>query len=170
MKEGLIARHNERVSAEDRVWHLGDMFWKSCSIDDAIDIMKRLKGSHYYVFGNHEELMMSSCRLRSMFMTLEERMFVKLIGGPKHGLVLDHYAGDVWRSSNRGSWQLYGHSHGGLDNSPKRVGSLSCDVGVDSWDCYPVSLEQIAEVMRVKKENRDADNGSDGVHREICTV
>ena len=77
------------------------------------------------------------------------------IGNDSLGINLYHYAGQVWDGSHRGAWQLYGHSHGALDNHPARRGSLSVDVGVDSWGMYPVSLEQIADVMAVKRGERD---------------
>jgi calcineurin-like phosphoesterase family protein len=48
-----------------------------------------------------------------------------------HGqsIVLCHYALRVWNRSNRGSWHLYGHSHG---RPPEVRHSLSMDVGVDA--------------------------------------
>ena len=155
MKEGLIARHNEVVRPGDHTHHVGDMFWRTCTYEDALNIMSRLNGSHSYVMGNHEEVMLSHYHLCSVFTTVEERSFINLPGGPSKGIVLDHYSGRVWRQSGAGAWQLYGHSHNKLESREDSKNLLSCDVGVDSWNWYPVSLSQIAEVMRVKKENRD---------------
>ena len=98
-------------------------------------------------------------QLRERFESIGERVFMGFDGGPKHGIVLDHFSGRVWNKSGQGSWQLYGHSHNELESREDSKSLLSCDVGVDSWDCYPVSLEQIAEVMRVKKEYRDGNTG-----------
>ena len=159
MKEGLIARHNEVVQPEDIVWHVGDMFWRTCSYEEAFNVLSRLNGIHHYVLGNHEEVLQSQYRLRGFFASFTERRYIKTDGGPKHGIVLDHFSGRVWNKSAQGAWQLYGHSHNELESREDSKSLLSCDVGVDSWDCYPVSLEQIAEVMRVKKENRDGNTG-----------
>lgn len=150
MKEGLIARHNEVVRPGDNVYHIGDMFWKHCRITDAYDIMDRLNGNHFYLLGNHEEVMESDEYLRQKFGWVQTRAHIFPKGGPRAGIALDHYAGWVWDRAHHGAWQLYGHSHGGLDNDPALRKKLSVDVGVDSWNYYPVSLEQIVEVMRKK--------------------
>lgn len=52
----------------------------------------------------------------------------------KQGIVLCHYAMKVWPHHSRGTWQLYGRSHGNLPDDPL---SLSMDVGVDSHDRTP---------------------------------
>lgn len=109
--------------------------------------MARLNGQHYYILGNHEELIEESLRLRNHFVWVKERARIKPPGAPKLGIVLDHFAGRVWDKSHEGAWQLYGHTHNVLEEEPYL---LSCDVGVDAWDYYPVSIEQIAQKMEAK--------------------
>jgi calcineurin-like phosphoesterase family protein len=53
----------------------------------------------------------------------------------------------IWRNSHRGSWHLYGHSHGGLHESPN---SLSFDVGVDARDYRPISFDEVSKLMAKK--------------------
>lgn len=55
MKEKLINNHNSIVGKNDEVFHLGDMFWKSCSLRECLDIRYALNGKHYFVYGNHDE-------------------------------------------------------------------------------------------------------------------
>ncbi|VXC07823.1 conserved hypothetical protein [Chryseobacterium sp. 8AT] len=43
---------------------------------------------------------------------------------------------------------MYGHSHGTLSDDEM---SLSIDVGVDCHNFYPVSYEEIKELMKKKK-------------------
>ncbi len=69
----------------------------------------------------------------------------------KQGIVLCHYAMKVWPHHSRGTWQLYGHSHGKLPDDPP---SLSMDVGVDSHDFRPWHFEEIQAIMRTKAEAR----------------
>jgi len=59
-----------------------------------------------------------------------------------HGqaIVLCHYDLRVWNRSNRGSWHLYGHSHGRLPEVPA---SLSIDVGVDTHDHVRLASEPL---------------------------
>ena len=160
MREGLIRNHNEVVKTGDMVFHLGDIFWRSVSKEDALDYMDRLHGRHFYIRGNHEEAFEKYPALESRFHWIKDRYFLNgMDGGPKYGIVLDHFSGRVWNKSGQGSWQLYGHSHNELESREDSKSLLSCDVGVDSWGMYPVSLEQIAEVMRVKKEYRDGNTG-----------
>ena len=55
----------------------------------------------------------------------------------------------VWAQHSRGTWQLYGHSHGNLPDDPL---SLSMDVGVGSHDFRPWHFDEIQAVMKVKAE------------------
>ena len=61
--------------------------------------------------------------------------------------ILLHYAMKIWRSSFRGTWHLYGHSHGSLPDDPN---SLSFDVGVDCHDYYPISYKEVKAIMAKK--------------------
>jgi calcineurin-like phosphoesterase family protein len=150
MTEGLIGRHNA-------VFHLGDMFWRTLDPARAHRILSRLNGAHYYVWGNHEEVMRSSPYLRALFTGICERRELRLRSdlpalradefrpmAAELLVVLDHYAGRVWNGAHRGSWQLHGHSHGSLPD----LGLLQMDVGVDCNGFAPVSLERVAEYMR----------------------
>ena len=61
--------------------------------------------------------------------------------------MLSHYAHRVWEGSHKSTWMLYGHSHGSL---PEIESSLSFDVGVDCWNYFPISFEQVLEKMATK--------------------
>lgn len=149
MREDLIARHNAVVGPMDTVYHLGDMFWRTVRSREACAIMERLNGNHHYVNGNHEEVFESNHELIYRFDSVSDRLHIAPDGGPKYGIVLDHFAGRVWHWSDKGSWQLYGHSHGEL---PDDHNLLSMDVGVDCYNWEPVSLETVAEKMHRKIE------------------
>ena len=66
----------------------------------------------------------------------------------KQAIVLCHYCMRVWPKSHYGSWQLFGHSHGGLPGVGKQM-----DVGVDTNSYYPYSLGEIKEIMKDKPDN-----------------
>lgn len=53
MREILIKNHNEYVSEDDIVYHLGD-FALSSSWQDMSNILKKLKGKHILILGNHD--------------------------------------------------------------------------------------------------------------------
>lgn len=146
MTEGLIARHNEVVKPGDRVYHLGDMFWRTNTLEKALAIRHRLVGQHFYIYGNHCELFHSNQVLRDSFIWCKERFNLKVNGHPN--IVLDHYAHEDWNGSHRGAYHLFGHVHGA---KPNPVG-LKLDVGVDCWNYYPVSLETVTEILAKKAE------------------
>jgi calcineurin-like phosphoesterase family protein len=144
MKESLIENHNSVVKKGDRVFHLGDMFWRSTPLTEALSIVKRLNGQHYYIYGNHDEVFKSPF-VRNAFIWCKDIENLKVQGYPN--IVLCHYSFRVWHGSHKGAYHLYGHSHGVL---PEDM-SLSCDVGVDAWNMFPVSLEQIDIKMKDRK-------------------
>ena len=49
MREALIAAHNAKVGRGDITFHLGDIFWRTMSVDEAMYIMSRLNGQHKLV-------------------------------------------------------------------------------------------------------------------------
>ena len=146
----LIRRHNEVVADGDTVYHLGDMFWRFRKPHEVHAYLEALNGKHFYVLGNHEEAIrnyFNHCPVSPFFGCLYERMYLKAgFTGTPGGIVLDHYAGRVWQNSAHGSWQLFGHSHAMLPD----IGLLQMDVGVDAHNFYPVSLNQVKEVMSKK--------------------
>ena len=65
-------------------------------------------------------------------------------------IILCHYTMMTWNKSHRGAWQLFGHVHGMLDNSPN-LSPNQFDVGVDSHDFYPISYQEVKE--QITKQN-----------------
>ncbi len=138
----LIEKHNDKVSRGARVYHLGDLFWRTLSIEEAFEILSQLKGQHYFLYGNHDELVEGDARLRSRFVWCKQMAEVKpFLAFPK--IVLCHYAMTVWNGSHRGSWHLYGHSHNQLPEPT----SLSFDCGIDGHHFEPWSIEEVAIKM-----------------------
>lgn len=136
MNEILIERFNSRVKAGDLVYDLGDVsFKKSPEI-----YLSRLNGSITRIKGNHDE----NKHLPDILSYKPSGM--KDNDGNQLRIVLCHYPMRSWNSSYHGSWHLFGHEHG---NMPPF--GLSFDIGVDCWNYYPVSLEEVAEKMRTLK-------------------
>ena len=151
MTEELISRHNFKVGKSDRVIHIGDMFWRHCK--DPISILKRLNGQHHYVMGNHEEAFKDfyGMTLAAKFVTVTEsyKVDLKPFGIEKVPyLFCAHFAHRVWPKSHNGSWHAYGHSHGALPDDPK---ANSMDVGVDTNDYFPYSIEEFAAKIKAKE-------------------
>ena len=62
-------------------------------------------------------------------------------------IFLSHYAHKVWPKNHYDTYHLYGHSHGSLKDDEY---SLSFDVGVDTNNFYPYSLEDVRKKMSIK--------------------
>jgi calcineurin-like phosphoesterase family protein len=101
--------------------------------------------------GNHDK---QARKLKEEFSWLDNLAELSIHG---HPIVLCHYALRVWNRSNRGSWHLYGHSHGRLPEAPN---SLSMDVGVDTHNFRPWHYDEIADSMAKKAATRGATNSS----------
>ncbi len=140
MDEDLIKRWNERVQPGDLVYHLGDFaFHKDLLLVDAI--LDRLNGTIQVIYGNHDR---PGVKMSGKFAWKGDYKYVSV---EKQKIVLFHYAMRVWRSNHHGSWMLYGHSHGTLPD----IGGKTTDVGVDSWDYYPVPFEDLKALMESRK-------------------
>ena len=53
MIDGLILRWNSVVGSDDKVYHLGDVFW-GMTDEERKSIISRLNGEKYLIMGNHD--------------------------------------------------------------------------------------------------------------------
>jgi calcineurin-like phosphoesterase family protein len=127
MNKELIRRHNSVVQPGDRVYHLGDFAWGN----QHRQFVKALNGQHYLIRGNHEGKVSDDAG----FIWVKDVFQLKIEGTL---IWLSHYAHRVWPQSHYGAYALHGHSHGKLPGLGR-----SLDVGVDCWDYYPVSLDEV---------------------------
>src|ERR1700739_2009266 len=182
MNETVIERHNERVPKGDLVYNLGDMYLKT-TLEKAKEAHRRMNGQTFGFKGNHDDLAIKMAKQDVSYASnhfdidpdyvaqrmVAEKFFVWYrsleeitLGKPyfdeNHMIVLCHYAMQVWHGSHKGSWHLYGHSHGMLPEShtcpnchfEQPSPALKFDVGVDCWDFYPVSIEEVKAKMATK--------------------
>lgn len=147
MNEELVKRWNEKVGPKDDVFYLGD-FALSNDRQWVADLLDRLNGNKFLITGNHEG---SAMNHRKKFQWVKEYYELKVQDPElKNGvqrIVLFHYAMRTWRGAGRGTWQLYGHSHGTL---PDEEDKLAFDIGVDCHDFYPLSYDEVKEIMSKK--------------------
>ena len=54
----------------------------------------------------------------------------------------------VWNASHHGSWHLYGHSHGSLENNPN---GKSMDVFIGNNNYYPYEISDIIKILDKRK-------------------
>jgi calcineurin-like phosphoesterase family protein len=138
MNEAMIRNWNQRVRPNDTIYHLGDFAMGDRS--KIRGILSRLNGRKILITGNHDKQPSISDGWAQIHDFLELKHDHSLI-------VMCHYAMRVWNRSHRGTWMLYGHSHGSLPDDP---GALSIDVGVDCHDYTPISHADIGRIMAKK--------------------
>jgi calcineurin-like phosphoesterase family protein len=140
MNDALIRNHNRVVNGGDVVYHLGDFVMGD--EDSARHIISQLNGRHVFIRGSHDkwlgELHHGIYELRI------DATDARHIDGTDipNVITLCHYAMRMWHKSHYGSIHLFGHSHGRLEPMGRQM-----DVGVDCWNFYPVSLEQVIKIM-----------------------
>jgi calcineurin-like phosphoesterase family protein len=131
MNDTLIRNWNEVVKPKDTVYVLGDFAWGR----SAGAFRKKLNGRVVLILGNHDRVKGPDSIYDAGFQEIHQ-LLVRKFQGIK--VTMCHYALRVWPGSSRKDYCLYGHSHGTLPGHGR-----SCDVGVDSWDYYPVSFEAL---------------------------
>lgn len=136
MDRCLIDNHNKVVKEKDVVIHAGDFTLKK--VQEAQDYLSQLNGTHVFVKGGHDYW------LSGMGFDMWQGKI------EKEYIVVCHYAMRVWPRSHYGSWMLYGHSHGQLKPIGKQY-----DVGVDNNNFYPVSFNQLKEMMNKKEKTTE---------------
>lgn len=138
MNKTLIDRFNSKVKDGDTTIHCGD-FTLIKRIEYAMSIIEQLNGNHIFIKGSHDDWM--------DFYPSNNSDKVKLVGYIYERnfnntyIVACHYAMRVWPKSHYQSIQVYGHSHGNLPGIGKQL-----DVGVDSHDYYPISINKVIEL------------------------
>ncbi len=138
----IIAKHNSIVTDEDEVYFLGDFtFSKDKKYIESL--LVRLNGKKFFIKGNHDRSDM--IKLYQKYGTYLGELAEIFVGEQK--IVLCHYAMKVWNQSHKGTYHLYGHSHGTLPDDPN---SLSFDVGINVWNYQPLEFEEIKRLMSLK--------------------
>ena len=169
MNEGLIANWNSRIMPDDNVYHDGDFMMGSSRAWESI--LNRLNGNIHLIKGNHDYkfVKQSYVKVRVEWIREDYLLTVKdpeASNGRSQRIILHHFAKHVWEDSHKGTWNLFGHSHGSLDNWCKD--RLSIDIGVDSehTNYFPISYEEIKKIMSKKSikvvDHHDTNTGEIG--------
>lgn len=134
MNQGMIKAWNEVVRDGDVVWHLGDFAFKG-KPGEVRAIFDQLAGTKCLVRGNHDKQ-----TVNQLSWAAQEDFKHLAIDGVQ--VNLSHYAMRSWPAMHRGSYMLYGHSHGALPGSRNTI-----DVGVDNVGYKPQRLSELRARM-----------------------
>lgn len=148
MNEALIAAWNERVSGNDTVYIVGDMFFR-CK--DAESILKQLNGKKRLIAGNHDGSWMGKVELGRFFISVDH--YLEISDGA-HALTLCHYPLLTWKHAKK-SYMIHGHIHANTDADfwpLLRVRDNVLNAGVDINSFMPVTFDELLENNRRFKE------------------
>lgn len=145
MHDKIIENWNSVVKPGDRVIHVGDfaLTWNKKCYDKIDAILRHLNGNKILVTGNHDREAVTRSKYWDKVTPYYE---IKFDNGGEHKqrVCFFHYSLRVWNQMHRGSWMLYGHSHGNLPQPP----GWTKDVGVDDNNFTPQNLRtDITEFM-----------------------
>lgn len=172
MDETLINNWNALVDTDDVVYHLGDVALGP--IDSSLEKIKRLEGYKILVVGNHDRPFMRSGKpdanmwwdryagvfnevvhWKGMLLDIGDGLeTVKLSHFPYDG---DHSEVDRYqdvRPKDIGTPLVHGHTHSNEKFSLSAKGTPQVHVGVDAWNFFPVSEEQVIEVLESCQDSK----------------
>jgi calcineurin-like phosphoesterase family protein len=127
----LINNWNSRVGDSDTVYVLGDF----CHWHDKkapMNYFRRLAGRKILIKGNHDKQAVLHLPWAEIYHEGQH-----ILNLNKHKITLNHCSMQVWEASHKGSWHLFGHSHG----TCKGIGK-SFDVGVDGVAAHLASVHE----------------------------
>lgn len=184
MNQALVDNINNNVKKDDILYHLGD--WSFGGINNIWEFRKQIICENIHlIFGNHdhhiennkdlrEAVIGRPLRCQDLFSSVQH---YKELTIDKQRIILSHYAMRVWNKSHHGSWMLYGHSHGTLDEmtpefaNPTWIGDRyyiknykTMDVGVDTNKLKPYNFEEIKVIMDKREVCLNVDHHNENTN------
>lgn len=156
--ETIIEHWNSVVKPEDKVYILGDLMLNDNA--HGIECLKQLNGEKSFIRGNHD----TKARLK-LYMD-EQGADIGYIGDAcfldykGYHFYMSHFPTITGNLDDKGlkhmTLNLFGHTHQKENFYEDRP--YMYHVGVDSHDCYPVSLDQIIEDIKQKAKECEEEN------------
>lgn len=147
MDEILIKNWNSKISVNDTIYHLGDFTLKRK--DFAQEIFSQLNGNikvlKYHWHHDHSWVKYGDYKNKQgkLIEIVEPMVYLRHEG---ERITMSHFPLAHWHASHHGAWHLHGHSHGAHKPAYGKI----LDVGVDVHKFFPVSFEEIKEIMETK--------------------
>ena len=147
--DALIHNWNERVKPGDDAYIVGDVSWASAGY--TVGLLKQLKGILHLIVGNHDHKLLKDQRFINCFKWVKDYHELKV---GQRNYLLFHYPISSWAGMwhrNAAVISLFGHTHQKQARIDKK---RAINVGVDAWNMYPVSIDQVDELARQHWDNQ----------------
>lgn len=142
MDEALIENWNVCVKPDDMIYVLGDF-----AVRDVEKYLKRLNGFKVLIKGNHDPDGIDTSN-RCGFLTVYTILYTRL----QRDFVMCHYPMREWMGCYRGVIHLHGHVHGKWMPIDAEWDLNRLDVGVDTNDFFPYSIEEVFDILKERNE------------------
>lgn len=155
----LIENWNSVVKMEDTVFHLGDFCWGG--FPKWREIREQLNGHIILILGNHD-VKNRTAGTDQLFDYTSFQMQIQIDG---RTVYLNHFPflcfahGNVDLYKNAYSIELFGHIHSGPNSTTddlsrsKLIYPTQYDVGVDNNDYFPISWENVNNIIDTQVQN-----------------
>ena len=144
MDETLIKRWNDKVRNDDRVYILGDLFFRA---SDPEGVLKRLKGKKTLILGNHDSSWIGKVEMSRYFESVHTMLETSEV---EHPLTLCHYPMLTFNHCMK-AYMIHGHIHGNTNadywpylKEHERI--LNASVEVNNYE--PVTFAELVENNR----------------------
>ena len=130
MNQYILGELASKIDSNDILFDLGDLIWKESPSEIKL-FSEILPPISYRVLGNHDGKNLEAWGKvwRGVYDLLD--LIVKK-DGEDIRITLSHFPILDWNHRYRGSWNIHGHCHGGIDSLNKESGELRLDIGFDS--------------------------------------
>ena len=151
MNAEIVRRWNERVMPDDDIYVLGDLTLGN--IDAGIALIATLNGKLHIMRGNHD-----TDKKVERYLELPNVIEVKYADVLKYGKAvfwMGHYPTITANYDDDKPWAkhvvcLFGHTH--QEQPFYNDNPYMFNVGMDAHNCTPISIEEIIETIRNKKQ------------------
>lgn len=155
----LVNNINTYAKYGDTIYFLGDFSFGGRQY--VLEFAERLKCKNIHLtLGNHDHHIERDREDFQALFSSVQHYSRRIIGG--QDMVLMHYSMRTWDKAHSGTWMLYGHSHGTLEEYGYRAyiepeGTLkstkvlykTMDVGIDTHPEFrPYHFDEIATIMK----------------------
>ena len=151
MNRTVVERYNSLVDVDDDVYILGDLMLGGATyMKDGLSLLKQLKGKLHIVRGNHDtDVRWEAYKDLYNVVELENAIYLKYHG---YHFYMSHFptftANLEKETLKQCTINLYGHTHQ-TSNFYEDI-PFMYHVGVDSHNCYPVTIDDAIREMHAK--------------------
>lgn len=146
MHDTIISRWNNKVTAADRIFILGDVSFGK--VTKTLEILSELNGKKILIKGNHDEHHVLNREFVDFFENKIYDTYEAKINGTYYFMC--HYPLICWNKSHYGSINLFGHVH-----SVWKGNSNQLNVGMDCHSLTPIEESEIKDLLKMLPENNN---------------